>query len=88
MGIDMRVFDLCQSCMHLSEIQKMDPPVEIPVRHTHLCRIIEITTCVRLGRLWPTCRNGEDVFAQSTTCHGFSPGTPRQLSFFVVVPKA
>ena len=83
-AMGMRVFDLCSSCMHLLEIKKMDPPVEIPV--TKCCRVIKVQSCVHLGRLWPVCRNGEDVFTQSATCQGFCSGIPKQLSFLIVAP--
>ena len=84
MGI--RAFDLCPSCTHFSEIKTVDPPVEIPI--VKCCLVIEIISCVRLGRLWPACRNNENVFAESETCREFSPGVPRQFSFFVIAPKA
>ena len=81
----MRIFDLCSSCTHLSEIKKIDPPVEIPI--IKCCRVIEVQSCVRLGRVWPVCRNGENVFAENATCQGFYPGIPKQLSFLIVAPS-
>lgn len=80
----MRVFDLCFSCMHLLEIKKIDPPVEIPI--IKCCRVVEVKSCVRLGRLWPVCRNGEDVFVENVTCQKFYPGIPKQLSLLIVAP--
>lgn len=83
----MRVFDLCSRCVYLSEIKRMDPPVEIPVRHGHRCRVTEITTCVRLGRVWPVCKEGQNVFVEDSTCHMFSPGVPQELSFIIVASQ-
>mgnify|MGYP001588542021 CR=1 len=81
----MRVFDLCPDCTHLAEIKTMDPPVEIPVRHCG--QVVEVRNCVRLGRTWPVCRSGENVFEESIICRGFYSGTPRQISFLVVALK-
>ena len=82
--MEMRVFDLCFSCMYLLELKKMEPPVEIPV--IRCCRVVETKSCVRLGRTWPICQKGENVFDQSLTCREFSSGIPRQLSL-VIVPS-
>ncbi len=78
----MRVFDLCGGCANGIELLKSDPPVSTPV--IKCCLVIEDKSCLRLGRLWPLCKKGENVFA-TEPCANFVPGAPTK-SLFKIVP--
>lgn len=81
----MRVFDLCGGCANGIELLKSDPPVSTPV--IRCCRVVKDESCLRLGRLWPLCKKGEDVFSKDLCAH-FMPGAPVKLSLMIVAATA